>query len=212
MYTLAGYGELIARPRHAGFDSLCKAGLVTEPTTPRHLIILRHSKAAWPDVEDRQRPLAERGQRDAPAAGRWLRDAERRPNGELRIDRVVCSPARRTRETWEFAAAEIDDPPEPIYDGRVYAATTAALLIVLRETPPDVRCLLLVGHNPGMQNLALTLAREDSGEPLSRVREKYPTSGIAVLSVHDKWKALAPGRALLTEFAIPRGDGSDAGD
>lgn len=181
-------------------------------SAPRNLIILRHAKAAWPDVEDRQRPLAERGQRDAPVAGRWLRDFERRPDA-LQIDRVVCSPARRTRETWDLAAAELDKPPQPVFDGRVYAATTAALLIVLRETPADARCLVLVGHNPGMQNLTMTLAREDSGEPLGRVHEKYPTSGIAVFSVDDEWRALEPGRLLLTEFAIPRAAaGSDPGD
>jgi phosphohistidine phosphatase len=192
-------------------DSLCEAVLVTEHVATRHLIIVRHAKAAWPDVEDRQRPLAERGRRDAPAAGRWLRAAERR-NAELRIDRVVCSPARRTRETWELAAAELDDPPPPVYDGRVYAATTSALLTVLRETPAHVRCLVLVGHNPGMQNLALALARDDSGDPLGHVREKYPTSGIAVFTVEGEWSELKPGEELLTEFAIPRGDGSEAGD
>jgi phosphohistidine phosphatase len=150
---------------------------VTERVPTRQLIILRHAKAAWPDVEDRLRPLADRGRRDAPAAGRWLRQAEQRLDG-FRIDRIVCSPARRTRETWELAAAELDDPPAPIYDGRVYAATTATLLAVVREF---------------------------TGEPLDRVREKYPTSGIALFNVEVEWSALLPGRAQLTEFAVPRG-------
>jgi phosphohistidine phosphatase len=177
---------------------------VTEHVPARQLIILRHAKAAWPDVEDRLRPLADRGRRDAPAAGRWLRQAEQRLDG-FQIDRIVCSPARRTRETWELAAAELDDPPAPIYDGRVYAATTATLLTVVRETPPHVRGLLLVGHNPGVQHVTLVLAHEFSGEPLDRVREKYPTSGIALFTVEVEWSALLPGRAQLTEFAVPRG-------
>jgi len=177
---------------------------VTEPAATRQLIVLRHAKAAWPDVEDRLRPLAERGRRDAPAAGRWLRETEGRPDS-LRIDRVVCSPARRTRETWELAAAELDDPPTPVYDGRLYAATTSTLLSVVRETPGHVRGLLLIGHNPGMQHLTLTLAHESSGEPLAQVREKYPTSGIALFDVEVEWSALLPGRARLTEFAVPRG-------
>lgn len=197
--------------QHAWLNSLCQAGSVTEPVASRHLIVFRHAKAAWPDVEDRQRPLAERGRRDAPAAGRWLREAQRRPDA-LRIDRVVCSPARRTRETWELAAAELDDPPQPVYDGRVYAATTSTLLTVLHETPAHVRCLVLVGHNPGIQNLTLSLARGDSGDPLGRVREKYPTSGIALFAVDSAWVELTPGHVLLTEFAIPRGDGSESGD
>ena len=201
----------ITRSRHAELDLLCEAGVVAEPLAPRKLIILRHAKAAWPDVEDRQRPLAERGQRDAPVAGRWLRDFERRSDA-LPIDRVVCSPARRTRETWDLAAAQLDKPPQPVFDGRVYAATTAALLTVLHETPAHVRCQVLVGHNPGVQNLTLALAREDSGEPLSRVHEKFPTSGIAVFSLDGEWSELEPGQVLLTEFAIPRADGSESGD
>jgi len=184
---------------------------VAETLAPRQLIILRHAKAAWPDVEDSQRPLAERGRRDAPVAGHWLRDFERRPGG-VRIDRVVCSPARRTRETWQLAAAELDKPPQPVFDGRVYAATASTLLTVLRETPATVRCQVLIGHNPSMQNLTLALAREDSGEPLGRAREKFPTSGIAVFSVDGEWSALEAGRSLLSEFVIPRASGSAAED
>ncbi len=210
-YTPPPYFSVAVRLRNARLDSLCQAVLVTAPVTTRHLIVLRHAKAAWPDVEDRQRPLAERGRRDAPAAGRWLREAGLRLDG-FAIDRVVCSPARRTRETWELAAKELEDPPAPVYDGRVYAATASMLLNVLRETPARVRGLVLVGHNPGMQHLTTILAREDSGEPLVRAREKYPTSAIALFSVQSDWSDLKAGRALLNEFAIPRGDGSDEGD
>lgn len=176
------------------------------PTT-RHLIVLRHAKAAWPDVEDRRRPLAERGLRDAPAAGRWLRETGLRLQG-FAIDHVICSPALRTRQTWALASRELDDAPAPVYDDRVYAATTSALFTVLRETPAHVRGLVLVGHNPGMQNLTLALAREDSGEPLEQARERFPTTGLALFQVRGEWSALRPGTALLVQFAIPRGDGS----
>lgn len=184
---------------------------MTAPVTTRYLIVLRHAKAAWPDVEDRQRPLAERGRRDAPAAGRWLREAGQRLDA-FAIDRVVCSPARRTRETWDLVAKELGDPPTPVYDGRVYAATTSTLLTVVRETPARVRGLVVVGHNPGMQHLAVILAEPGSGEPLARAREKYPTSGLAVFRVPVEWADLDVGGALLTEFAIPRGDGADGGE
>jgi phosphohistidine phosphatase len=184
---------------------------VTEPVTTRHLIIMRHAKAAWPQVEDRQRPLAERGRRDAPAAGRWLHETARRLDG-FALDRVVCSPARRTRETWELAAAHLEAPPTPVYDGRVYAATASTLLNVVRETPARVRGLMLIGHNPGMQSLAVALAREDSGEPLAKIRDRYPTAGIALFRVDDDWSRLLPGGALLTEFAIPRGESEQDGD
>jgi phosphohistidine phosphatase len=200
--------EPVGRQR-AGLDWLWEAERVTEPASVKKLIVLRHAKAAWPDVEDRLRPLADRGRRDAPAAGRWLREAGRRLDGfhidGFHIDRVVCSPAKRTRETWDLAAAELDDVPAPVYDGRVYAATTATLFTVVRETPAHVRTLVLVGHNPGMQHLTLALADEHSGEALERAREKYPTSGVALFDVGVDWSALHPGQAHLAEFAIPRG-------
>ncbi len=184
---------------------------MTLPVAARHLIILRHAKAAWPDVEDRERPLAERGRRDAPAAGHWLREAARGLNG-FAVDRVVCSPARRTRETWELVAKELDGGPPPVYDARVYEASTSALLTVVRETPADVRGLVLVGHNPGVQSLATTLASDESGEPLEQAGERYPTSAIAVLLVPCEWSALSPGGALLTQFAVPRADSEEEDD
>jgi phosphohistidine phosphatase len=181
---------------------------VTRTDPLRHLIVLRHAKAAWPDVEDRERPLADRGRRDAPAAGRWLREARRRIDG-LRVDRVVCSPARRARETWELAAAELDDAPDTVFDDRVYSATASELLTVVRETPADTLGLVLVGHNPGVQHLTLTLADAASGAPLARASEGYPTSGIALFALESEWPALLPGRALLADFAVPRAAGGD---
>src|SRR5689334_23158709 len=110
----------------------------------RRLVLLRHAKSAWPDaVPDLKRPLNERGRRDAPAAGRWLREY---------IDdlgAVVCSPARRTRETWALVAAELDGPPSPTLDERIYGAPPDDLLAVVRDLPDDAGTALLIGHNPG---------------------------------------------------------------
>ncbi len=181
-------------------------------TAARHLFVLRHAKAAWSDAEDRERPLAERGRHDAPAAGRWLRDAAGRP-GYPRIDHVICSPARRTRETWELASAQLDSPPEADYDERVYEATTTALLTVVRGTPDDVRGLLLVGHNPGVHDLSLALAGETSNsEALATLRRKFPTSSIAHFVVGTEWTKVSAGGLALADFAIPRGDGTENGD
>ena len=89
-------------------------------------MILRHAKSAWPDgVPDQKRPLAKRGRRDAPAAGRWLRDHV------VRLDAVVCSPAERARQTWALVAAELDQPPAVKFDDRIYRAPPAALLTEL---------------------------------------------------------------------------------
>ncbi|MGW2460041.1 histidine phosphatase family protein [Streptomyces argyrophyllae] len=166
----------------------------------RRLVVLRHAKSAWPQgVEDHRRPLAPRGLRDAPAAGRALA-AVTLP------DLALCSTAVRARRTWELASAEWATPPPVRYDRRLYAAGAPELLEVVREAPPEVRTLLLVGHNPGLEELVLTLAADGLDDTLDRVRAKFPTGAIAVLAWHGTdWPALAPGTALLTSFTVPRG-------
>jgi phosphohistidine phosphatase len=168
-------------------------------STSRRLIVLRHAKSAWPDVSDFERPLAPRGRRDGPAAGHWLRDSA------YPLDHVICSPARRTRETWDLVVQELDATPPVSYDERVYGAGVNTLLDVVCEAPAEVETLLLVGHNPGLQELTLALAGEASGDALERAMEKFPTSAIAVLTFEGSWPELTPGSALLADFAIPRG-------
>jgi phosphohistidine phosphatase len=174
--------------------------MASNPT--RRLILLRHAKSAWPDdVPDHDRPLAPRGRRDAPAAGGWLRKAGYVP------DRVLCSTARRARETWQLAEEKLSAHPETVFEGRVYGASSAELLDLARETPAEVGTLLIVGHDPAMRGLTLELASDqpsDAGaEAVGRVRTKYPTAAIAVLSFSDDWPALSPGQAHLTEFVVP---------
>jgi phosphohistidine phosphatase len=173
---------------------------VTEQSpSPRHLIVLRHAKAARPDVPDRARPLTERGRLDAAAAGRWLADAG------YPLDAAVCSPARRTVETWELAAAALRSAPPVNYDERVYGASVETLIDVLRETPPEVRSVVLVGHNPGLQLLTLALAGDAKGDALDRLREKFPTCALAVLAVPGDWSGLAPGGTTLVNLVVARG-------
>ncbi|WP_432019946.1 SixA phosphatase family protein [Streptomyces sp. 1222.5] len=167
----------------------------------RRLMVLRHAKSAWPDgVEDHRRPLAPRGLRDAPAAGRALAEAGGLP------DLALCSTAVRARRTWELAAAEWGTPPPVRYDRRLYAADAADLLDVVREVPREVEALLLVGHNPGLEELVAELAGDGLDDSLERLRAKFPTSAIAVLTWRGTgWPALGPGTALLTSFMVPRG-------
>jgi phosphohistidine phosphatase len=167
----------------------------------RRLIVLRHAKSAWPDgVDDHRRPLAPRGLRDAPAAGRALAEADNLP------DLALCSTAVRARQTWELASAQWGTPPPVRYDRRLYAAPVPALLEVVRETPPEVETLLLVGHNPGLEQLVVELAGDGLDDTLDRVRVKFPTSALALLTWHGTgWPALATGAALLTSFTVPRG-------
>jgi phosphohistidine phosphatase len=172
----------------------------------RQLLLLRHAKSAWPDVADHERPLARRGCRDAPVAGRWLRAAGRVP------DRVVCSTARRARETWRLAAAELDASPAVSFDQRVYGAAAGELLELARETAPGRRRLLIVGHNPAIQQLTLALVSARAGDAgvLERVRVKFPTAAIAVVEFSGTWQGLGPEQTRLTAFVIPRDLRADA--
>ncbi|WP_246106705.1 SixA phosphatase family protein [Pseudonocardia kunmingensis] len=154
-------------------------------------MIVRHAKSAWPDgVPDPERPLNARGRRDAPAAGRWIRERI----GHL--DAVVCSPATRTRQSWRLIAAELDEPPAAVFDDRVYGASVDTLLTVVRGLPDDVGSALLVGHNPGVAELVAAL----TGEEL-----EMKTSAIAVVEFGGSWADTASGRANVVDHATPRG-------
>ncbi|TLS44021.1 histidine phosphatase family protein [Streptomyces montanus] len=167
----------------------------------RRLVVLRHAKSAWPEgIPDHERPLAPRGRRDAPAAGHALADAGWLP------DLALCSTARRARQTWELAAAQWATPPPVRHDPQLYAADVPELLAAVREVPAEVRTLLLIGHNPGLEELVLTLAGDCLNDALDDVRTKFPTSAIAVLAWHGAtWRSLGPGTALLTSMTVPRG-------
>jgi phosphohistidine phosphatase len=167
----------------------------------RRLVVLRHAKSAWPmGVDDHDRPLGPRGLRDAPAAGPALAETDCLP------DLVLCSTAERARHTWELAAAEWSAPPPVHHEPRLYGADVPELLALVREVPPTVGTLLLVGHNPGLEELVLELAGDDLDDALDDVRTKFPTSAVAVLAWRgDSWRDLAPGTALLTSLIVPRG-------
>ena len=176
----------------------------------RKLVLLRHAKSAWPDVPDHDRPLARRGQRDAPAIGRWLRDAGLLP------DQVLCSTARRARETWQLTRAGLGTSPPVSFDGRVYQASAGRLLDLIRRTSQAARTLLVVGHDPAVPELALLLAaavpsaRADAGSGtalsvmVDRMRAKFPTAAVAVFEFTGNWDQVTPGSARLTCFMPPR--------
>lgn len=160
-------------------------------TARRQLVILRHAKSAWPNgVPDRQRPLAKRGRRDAPAVGRWLRDHLGR------LDAVACSPAERARQTWMLVAAELADPPDAKINDYIYGATPAALITVVRDLPDDAGTALLVGHNPGLQEFVALLTGQ---EP------EMKTSSVAVLAWSGRWADAAAHIASLRHHVTPRG-------
>ena len=174
----------------------------------RTLVLFRHAKSAWPDVPDHERPLAGRGIRAAPVMGRWLRDEGLVP------DLVLCSTARRARETWQHAQAGLAATPPVSFEGKIYGEDSRELLALIRDVPPATGTLLLIGHNPAIEDLALMLTAPGpapgpagpgaaSAGALERMRAKFPTAAIAVLRPAGAWPGLAEGRAVLTAFITP---------
>ncbi|RRO14287.1 histidine phosphatase family protein [Saccharopolyspora rhizosphaerae] len=157
----------------------------------RKLILIRHAKSAHPDgAEDFDRPLADRGRRDAPAVGRWLRD------NAYAIEAVRCSPALRTRQTWELARTHIPAEPQVRFDERIYDATAQRLLEIVRELPVHAMTAALVGHNPGLEDLVHLL----TGEPV-----QLKTSAVALLSSERTWAEVGESWTCASTFAKPRG-------
>ena len=167
--------------------------------TIRRLVLVRHAKSVREGSRDSERPLANRGVRDAPAAGRWLAGHGVVPG------HVVVSPAVRARQTWQLACAELGSSPPPTVDDRLYRNTVDDLLDVIRETAAGVSTLLLVGHNPSLEDLAVVLDDGKGDAPGVELRKKFPTSGIAVLTLSSDWAAVDMGTATLEYFAVPRG-------
>ncbi|MGC0418289.1 SixA phosphatase family protein [Embleya sp. AB8] len=164
----------------------------------RRLILMRHGKSEWSDVDDHERPLAELGRKDAPVAGKWLAGAGIAP------DLALCSTAARCRETWKLAVAELPQRPRTVYEDRLYEASVGELIAVLNEASDELTDLLLVGHNPGMHGLADALAGESEGDLLARMnRSGFPTTSVAVLTFQGSWKAVEHGIARLVGFRAP---------
>jgi phosphohistidine phosphatase len=169
------------------------------PGTKR-LFVLRHAKSSWdnPGLEDHERPLAPRGQRACVVMAEHIRATGIAP------DLVLCSSARRTRETLE----RVDPPGERVIEPALYSASTDQVIARLRQVPDDVGSVMLVGHNPASQVLVLRLSHRDRGAAASperaAVERKFPTGALATLTFDGSWSDLAPGGALLTEFLTPR--------
>ncbi|OEU96838.1 SixA phosphatase family protein [Streptomyces oceani] len=165
---------------------------------PRSIVLLRHAKADWPDVSDHERPLAERGRKDAPLVGEWLTAHGISPQLTL------CSSAARTRETWKLVVTKLPERPRTIYEDRLYEASTGEIISVLNELPEEVADVLVVGHNPGMQTVAETLAGGVEGDSAAHMaRRGFPTSALAVLRFNGTWKSVEPGAGTLTTFWAP---------
>jgi phosphohistidine phosphatase len=164
----------------------------------RRLFLLRHAKSSWddPQLTDHDRPLALRGRRASEVMADYL--------GRERIapELVICSSAARTRETLQRVIGGRDDQIEARVERGLYMASADELLDRVRAVPGEVESVMLIGHNPGIQTLALSLA--GGGEKIARVRKKFPTGALATLEFNGAWDELRPGGAELVSFVRPK--------
>lgn len=165
------------------------------------LYLLRHAKSSWddPTLSDHDRPLAPRGRNAAPRMAVWLRTQARRP------DLVICSTAARARETWELVARELQPAPEVDVRRSVYDAGPEQLIAVARGAPARVGTLMLVGHNPAMEEAAALLARDGDARALATMQSKYPTAAVAELTFDvASWQEIGRDTGHLARFVRPK--------
>jgi len=166
----------------------------------RRLLLLRHAKAerSQPGGRDHDRILSKRGRNDAGAVGAYLLRHKFVP------DRALVSTSARTRETWTLVAAAFSKAPKAEFDGRIYEASPEAILNSIRETGIAGKTLIVVGHNPGMQQLAAMLIASGDVDARQRLLEDYPTSALALISfASESWDNLHPMGGRLEHFVTP---------
>ena len=165
------------------------------------LCLLRHAKSSWsnPTSPDRERPLAMRGVTDASLMGKAM--AERGIDPEL----VLCSSARRTRDTLDLVLPELRVEPKVVYDDALYHASPEEMLEMLHAIQPGANRVMLVGHNPEIQAFALDLVGSGPQHLRDRLREKYPTAGLAVINfASGLWKSITVNSGTLNLFLSPK--------
>ena len=170
------------------------------------LVLLRHAKSDRPApfARDHERPLAERGREAMPAIRHYMK------RHRLIPERALVSTAKRTRETWELLAPALGEVRDILFEDRLYDAEPDRLLDVIRETPDDVRTLLVIGHNPGLQELAIDLIGAGDVDMRQRLHEKLPTAGLLVIDFPAAhWSKLHAGAGRLKSFITPRSLGND---
>jgi len=163
------------------------------------LFVLRHAKSSWNNshLGDHERPLAPRGERAAEALAAHVATID--PPPAL----VLCSTARRAQDTLEPIRARLPASTSVQIEDRLYGASAPDVLDLLREVPEETRSVLVVGHNPTLEDLVNGLGREGDPSLIARVQGKFPTGALATLAFPGRWKDLGWGAATLEAFVVP---------
>ena len=171
----------------------------------KRLLLLRHAKTepGGAGIDDHERALMTRGREDAPKLGRHIRKCGYDP--EL----ILSSTSRRTVETVELVTDELSGVARVDYLEALYLAEPEVILSVIRLAPDKMRSVMVVGHNPGLEQLASLLAREPvkrkERDRFDQLEEKFPTAALAVLDFDiARWRDVAPGEGALKDFVRPR--------
>ena len=170
------------------------------------LYLLRHTKAVEhdPDSTDHARSLAKRGINASKALAAYL--AARSAAGDLHVDRIFCSTARRTRETYEFIAPALPGAPVA-YSDQLYLLTASELMEFIRGLPGTAGGVMIIGHNPTLHAMALGLvgaAAPSQAEAYAALKEKYPTGALCRLQFDvARWRQVELGGGMLTDFVRP---------
>lgn len=166
------------------------------------LALLRHAKSSWDasDLEDFDRPLNARGRAAAPVMGEALREFPFAPQI------ILCSPAKRTRETLHLIDPNLSEPRDDVrFEQQLYLTNAETLLERLRHVPATAKTVLIIGHNPGLHELALMLAGRGDAKSISRLEDKFPTAALAVLTFPETaWRDVGPSSGYLEGFITPR--------
>jgi phosphohistidine phosphatase len=164
------------------------------------LSLLRHAKSSWDQpLKDFDRPLAKRGESAAPRMGAFMASHGVAP--EL----ILCSPAVRARQTVDLVLPHLAGAPTIEYEEAFYLAAPSVLLARLRKIAANVRHVMVVGHDPGMQGLALELSGAGDSETLQSLARKFPTTGLAVIRFKAReWSKIGPAKGRLQLFMSPK--------
>jgi phosphohistidine phosphatase len=174
--------------------------IVGKASDVKRLYLLRHAKSSWddPNLDDPDRPLAPRGRKAATRIGRHLREVGIQP------EEVLCSTAKRARQTLELVLPFLDPDVSVHLEDQIYRADSGELLQRLRVVSSVIGSVMLIGHNPSIQELALTLAGDGNGMT-ARLTEKFPTAGLATFTIRgEEWRELGRVPAHLDRLVVPR--------